>query len=181
MREIIAVDICNTLADVNQVLDENFCVRSFGEYHHPAVNEKDFFLKNLWIFKESKEIPYSNLALSLLVKYYDLLYLTARPKESNHVTTKWLISHNYPKGAIIFTDSKSEEALKRKISLCIDDSPYEVNRFISSNVPVIIPAQDYNKNYNNRFSWKELWYKLLYLQDVNNDFLYDIKNLRSVI
>lgn len=155
----IVVDICNTLADVNGIIESYF---GKSEKYPDKRIPIDFFEKNLWIFRDAKPIENSAAVLTTLAERLneDILYLTARPICSARITEEWLTQNGYPKGKLVFCDAKSEylQKQKLKVSMIIDDSPFEYVSYLSNgfyNVKLL--AWKYNEDIPGRFSnWNEL-------------------------
>ncbi len=154
MKQKIAVDICNTIADVNAVLKE-----MFGEVPNPSSRftlTKSFFEKNLWIFESAKPITGSMNKLNELNKDYEIVYITARPEDAKDVTLDWLKRHNYPDGDVLFTTDKALLARSLEIKLAFDDAPHEIANYLRSGINVMVKDQDYNSKFSNRFEWNNL-------------------------
>ncbi len=153
---VLAVDICNTIADINSLIVERFGPNPDpSSYFHPALKEKpNYFEDNLGLFLEAKPIKGSVVALSHLAKHNTLVYLTARPKIADFVTRLWLKQHGYPPGDVIFTDNKAEVARRLGVVLAFDDAPFEIERYVNSGIEVLVKKQDYNIGYPNRFDWE---------------------------
>lgn len=152
---LVGIDICNTLADINYVLEKELGRNpNPSSYYHPKV-ESGYFKNNLWIFDEAPSIEYSRDVLENLSGKCQVVYITARPVESRDITSRWLKRNGYPKGELLFTQDKLKVAVKLGVSLAIDDAPNELTRYISGNIPVWTKAQPYNVGYLNRFEWIE--------------------------
>lgn len=150
----IAVDICNTLADVNAVLKDYL-----GEIPNPSSKnaiDSSFFKQNLWIFESAKPIKCANKKLHEISKEYEVIYITARPEVAKEVTEKWLEINNFPKGKVYFTKDKALLAHGLDIKLAIEDAPHEIANYLRSGVNVIVKAWDYNAKFSNRFEWDSL-------------------------
>lgn len=150
-KPCIVVDLCNTCADVNGVLDTIGPKRALGVYEHPVVSGEDFFVNNLWIFNEAAPIPGMRKALEQLSRWYNIIYLTARPIVSDLLNRRWLQNNYFTPGMIIYSPNKAEVALSLNARFAIDDSPYEIERYRSAGIDCLVPAQDYNVGYDNRF------------------------------
>lgn len=151
---MIAVDICNTLADVNAVLEKYYGKMPEGIYHHPAVDH-DFFRNNPDIFREALPLPGAVQALTQLAKKEKILYLTARPLEAEEAT-RWFLDHyRFPYAEIIFSTNKTDIACRHKIKRAIDDSPSEIVKYKSAGISVAVYRQHYNRQFSGRFRWGE--------------------------
>lgn len=151
----IAVDICNTLADVNRELEKRFGpVPDPNMYFHPSVKDiPNFFSDNLDVFLNAEPIKNSIYELNILARFNHVVYITARPKTAYFVTKRWLQVNGYPLCPIIFTRDKVKAAKKFGIEIAIDDSPYDIEEYLKSGIKVYIKKQSYNKAYPNRFEW----------------------------
>lgn len=151
---MIAVDICNTLADVNTVLEKYFGKINWGEYLHPCVRP-DFFRKNPDIFREAQPFQDAAKELRKIAQKERIIYVTARPPEADEAT-KWFLSHyNFPRADIIYTTNKVDIAALTGISKAIDDSPLEIVKYKQAGIPVAVFRQHYNREFANRFRWGE--------------------------
>lgn len=153
----IVVDICNTLADINGILDAIGPRRPSGTYLHPAITGPDFFVDNLWIFNDAKPVPGSQGVLKVLSETYRIVYLTARPRPSELVTRRWIDNNHYPSGRIIYSADKAAVALSLNARFAIEDSPYEVAQYQKSGILCFVPSADYNVSCSNRFYYEDLF------------------------
>ena len=156
----IAVDICNTLADINQVIEHMYGRNpNPRSYFHPAVSSKYFFSYNTWIFAVAKPMVNSVAILQLLVEQgHEIVYITARPEEAMEITETWLRRNGYPEGEIHYTTNKTKVEICKElgIQVAIDDAPHEINEYTTSDIEVFIPEQEYNVQFRNRFNWNNL-------------------------
>lgn len=154
----IAIDICNTIADINGELDKRLGHSSNPyQYFHSALSDKPFYFeKNLDIFLMAKPIGNSVEILRELSIHNTIMYITARPKISEFVTRLWLKNNGYPLSKIYFTNNKVEISFKLDIDLAIDDSPFELERYISAGIEVLTKEQTYNIGLPNRFNWEDV-------------------------
>jgi 5'(3')-deoxyribonucleotidase len=155
-NKTIAVDICNTLADVIKELNRRLGANPDPSiYFHPALKgKKNFFKENLDIFKVAQPIGNSAEKLRELAKNNNIVYITARPEVSREVTIKWLEEHNYPKADIYFTNNKVEIAKKLGVDLAIDDAPREIKEYRKAGYDVLVKKQSYNEEFGNLFDWE---------------------------
>lgn len=149
---LIAFDICNTLADVNYMLEKGLGpTPNPSQYFHPLAT-KEFFEENKWVFTNAPVISGAVEGVKRLTRIGNVVYLTARPQWANKITEEWLARHGFPKGRIIHSNNKAEVAMALGISLAIDDAPHEILS-LSKACPVLVPAQPYNVGLPGRFSW----------------------------
>lgn len=158
INRVIAVDICNTLADVNLELEKRLGKTPTPEvYFHPALLDKKYFIEqNLDIFVEAKPIYQSIEKLNKIAKVNKIVYITARPKVAEEATVEWLKRNGYPKGEIFFSKNKTGIASTMGVDLAIDDAPFEIESYIKAGIDVLVKEQPYNKKYSNRFSWEAI-------------------------
>lgn len=153
---LIAIDICNTLADVNKELEKAIGHNPIpSSYYHPKLTD-NFFKKNLWVFTQAKAIEHSLEVLKKLSKNNKLIYITARPIEAKAVTIGWLKNNGYPDGEVIFTNNKAAIAKQLGVQLAIDDAPHEIESYCKAGIEVLVKQQPYNIQYPNRFEWAEI-------------------------
>lgn len=156
--KVIAVDICNTLADVVKEIDARLGRNpNPAKYFHPGLWDKpSYFEENLDVFLDAEPIGDSVKKLNELSIYNEIVYITARPKISEFVTRLWLKRHGYPKGKIYFTINKVDIASKLGVDIAIDDAPFEIERYIKAGIKVYVKKQPYNAGYDNRFDWDDV-------------------------
>ena len=151
---MIAVDICNTLADVNSVLEKYFGKIPEGSYHHPAVNA-DFFRFHPDIFREALPLPKAAESVTRIALSERILYLTARPLEAKEATIWFLEHYGFPKADILFSTEKAKMAARYNFQRAIDDSPSEIVKYKNAGIPVAVYRQHYNRQFTGRFTWGE--------------------------
>lgn len=151
MKKVVLVDICNTLADVNQEIEIMTGVkRTPGIYYHPCVSEK-WFETNLQVFENASVIGGSVECINSLAQVYEIVYLTARPEVSEQVTRRWLKKAGFPEARIIFSKDKVGASKDMKVAFAIDDAPAEVEAYTKAGIMTKVPAWDYNIYCRNRF------------------------------
>lgn len=156
MPSRIAIDIDNTIADINKTLLGFVPGFDVKEYPNPRVTTNTF-KKNPWIFTNSPPIEGAVEALNRISLHWEIVYLTARPKWARRITQSWLAKHGFPSGRLVLTENKKEAVIELGINLAIDDSPCEI-RSLSKIIPVLIYAQPYNQmleHLGKRISWTE--------------------------
>lgn len=157
-NRVIAVDICNTLADVVAELNARLGVSPTPDvYFHPGIKDRDYFKNNLDVFLDAKVLGISNLVISELAKYNKIVYITARPKESELVTRIWLKRNGFPKGELYFSNDKPGIASKLGVDMAFEDAPHEIDNYRNNTkVEVLVKKQPYNLGYENLFEWENL-------------------------
>lgn len=154
-QALLAVDICNTIADVNSEIKKVFGANPNPLcYLHPGV-PLNFFKYNTWIFKDV--MPFKGAAdiLNQLANIYTIIYITARPKEAELVTLEWIEKNGFPKGEILFSTQKHETAKHLNVMAAIEDAPHEIDSYLAAEIPVFVKRQPYNLNYQNVFDWAD--------------------------
>lgn len=150
-RRTVLVDICNTLADINSEIERMTGVaRIAGQYRHPSVCP-EWFLEHLEVFANAPVIRGSVEYIHRIAVQYDVLYVTARPQESESVTREWLRRNGFPDAPIIFTNNKVASTRGLDIAFAIDDAPEEIEAYTRAGIFTLIPAWDYNEGYMSRF------------------------------
>lgn len=151
----IAVDICNTIADVIGILKKMVVWPDEKNYFHPQITDS-FFEKNPFIFEEA--MPYEGTAESLrrLSRKFRITYLSARPPWALEITRAWLKKYGFPAGEIILTKNKAQIARKIGILVVIEDAPHEIVNFRKNGIQILIKKQPYNLDctrYGTFFDW----------------------------
>lgn len=161
-RPVIAVDLCNTICDVNASLEYIFSTRRRrGSMYIEGVTEY-FFKENPEFFLYPKVFPYAAEVLQMLSVQFDITYLTARPPEAHLATMQFLFQHNFPEGELIHSSNKTEVFLNRNMSFAFDDAPKEIASYTEKNIPVFVKKWDYNEGMGIRFEWEEMYQFLTY-------------------
>jgi len=150
-KSSIAVDICNTLADINSQLESVTCVsREPGIYTHPYAST-DFFIQNPQVYENAQVLNDAVFGLNLFANKYNIVYLTARKKESEIVTYRWLKKNGFPKGNIVFSTDKVADFKALNCVFALEDAPHELNAYQQAGLLSFAKAWDYNTFYANRF------------------------------
>lgn len=156
--KVIAVDICNTIANVVNELESRLGHNPKPNlYFHPGIKDKpNYFKENLDVFLDAKPIGKSAKILNELSLYNEIVYITARPKIAEFVTRLWLRKYGYPMSKVYFTNNKVEIATRLGVDIAIDDAPFELERYINAGFDVLTLEQIYNLGFPNRFVWKDI-------------------------
>lgn len=158
IKPIIALDIDNTIADTNSTMLGFMPGLEIDKYPTPGIT-KELFYCNPWIFTNTLPIKGAAEGVNYLSHYFEIIYLTARPKWAEELTRTWLKKHWFPEGLVICTDDKSDWIIKLGANLAIDDSPKEITA-INKLIRVCIYEQPYNKELSHigyRFNWSNNW------------------------
>lgn len=154
---VYGIDICNTIADVNGVLEKVLGPNPIpSNYRHPKATE-EFWLNNLWVYAAALPIKHAAEQLRLLSRNNKLVYITARPVQAADITVKWLKEHGFPQSEVIFTDNKVAVAKNLGVQQVIDDAPHEIEAYLRAGFDVKVKSQPYNQMYAqmyaNLFNW----------------------------
>ena len=164
--------------DINRCHD----VYNFKDAFNITSDELDGFIKkHLYDIYETLQ-PASGAinVLSKLNKLNFKIYLiTARDEKYRNVTENWLSKYHIPYDLLYHEDNKAPLAVKKNISLFIEDNKNNTLELLKNNIPVILVNKYHNKNLqkrNNIFrvdNWQEI-------ENIIFDF-YDITDQQSVI
>lgn len=150
----LAIDIDNTLADLNPSLRERFGERKQGEYYYPGADE-EFFRNNPDFFLSAAVIPGAVSGMSRLAARHELYYLTRRPVEAREQTREWLLGNGFPDCPVFHVDDKGEAARELGIELAIDDAVEDVQSLLRAGIRVWIMPYEYNKGLSQpHFAWE---------------------------
>lgn len=158
-KPTIALDVDNTIADTNAALLGFLPGIDIKKYPTPGIT-LEFFEHNPWIFTDTLPIKGAVEGVQYLSQYFEIMYLTARPKWAKGITCTWLDRHGFPEGLVRCTDDKPDWINKLGVNLAIDDSPKEIIA-ISKQVPVFIFQQPYNielAHIGKLFTWSESYW-----------------------
>lgn len=144
----VAIDICNTIVDINGFLERRGFHRNPGAYFFNGL-PADYFKKNLDVFLKAKPIDGAVEALHRFVdKGNEIVYLTARPEEAHEVTLENLFEINgFPKGEVVHSMDKAEDFKRLGCTYAIDDAPHEIENYVLAGCSVVVFNKDYNKQY----------------------------------
>lgn len=161
----IGIDICNTIADVNECIRQalnlpDACFKEYGLSRYGIDGE--WFAKHLEVFAEAEPIPGAAQALDILASGgAEIYYLTARPEKARVITAEWLKRWGFPDGRLIMTQEKDKAARELSLDLVVEDAPPEIAKLKKVRVNIVVYRQPYN---DGLFDWKhcvELPYKKL--------------------
>jgi fermentation-respiration switch protein FrsA (DUF1100 family) len=145
---LIAVDICNTLADVNSQISEIAYGRKQRDHYgledlgYPQPER--FFEEHPEVFSRASPVPDALKVMRELAKTFRIAYVSARPTWAMQRTMEWLQIHQLPPGPLFLTRDKAAVIRKLRPLLAIEDSPEETAR-ITPICPVLVIGQPYNR------------------------------------
>lgn len=152
-RSKIAVDLCNTLADVVAELEKLLGPNPDPSHYQMPGATAEFFERHPEIFSGALPFPGAVETLHRIASQGEIIYLSARPKWAREIFEEWLARWGFPSGKLVLTDRKAEVARGMGIVLAIDDAPHEIERYRAAGIPVLVKAQPYNLGYPGRFEW----------------------------
>ncbi|QGG48282.1 5' nucleotidase, NT5C type [Heliorestis convoluta] len=162
---IIGVDICNTIARVNEALALHF----LGTYTIPESLQKqrrwdlpgltpDFFRSPTGMIFLSQVQPYNGAAevLSSFVRSgHKVIYITARPQETELVTRRWLKEHHFPCDEVIHSEEKGLVCIEKEVDVMIEDDPFYAQQIKEAGVSLFLVKQRYNATFPApKMDWK---------------------------
>lgn len=147
---LVAVDICNTIANVNLELLRYFRL-DLEKYPHPAVPPEFFESgRGQEVFFKADPFPGAQETLFELHKRgCRIEYVTSRPQSAKFVTKRWLTIHGFPSGRIIFAGGPKEKAdlvHRRRYVLFFEDDPRVINELLALRCGVDILVKDWQYN-----------------------------------
>ncbi len=160
---MIAVDICNTLANVASELKK----LGIEQDTYPSPLPESFFSspKGLRVFRNAKPFEGAKYMIIQLSKIYGgVTYVTTRPKEARPVTRRWLSENGFPSGKIIFCKWQEKPDIYTKLNPCIiiEDDPRVLDSIKDRKVLVLVPQWSYNNHINGKgivpCGWKSNWH-----------------------
>jgi len=143
---LIAVDICNTLADINGQISIIGGGRQRDHYGLEDLGYPDarrFFEQNPEVFSRATPIPDALRAMRKLAENFRIAYVSARPAWARERTVEWLRRYELPPGPLYLTREKAAVMRKLRPLFAIEDSPEEIAR-IAPVCPVMVIGQPYN-------------------------------------
>ncbi|MGI9862333.1 HAD family acid phosphatase [Moorella naiadis] len=152
----IGIDICNTIADVNECIRQalnppDACFKEYGLSRYGI--DEEWFTKHLELFAEAKPMPGAVEALDILASGgIEIYYLTARPEKARGITVEWLKRWGFPEVRLIMTREKDEAAKELGLGLVMEDAPPEIAKLEKVGIDVVIYRQPYNKG---MFTWEK--------------------------
>ena len=143
----IAVDICNSLANIANQLEKNILGYCNDIYPFPIPAGYFTSSAGLCIFRNAEPFPKTaRLTNSLAELFGGITYVTTRPPEAEFVTRRWLARHGFPEGEIIFCHWEEKTAAYASLDphLIIEDDPRVLEMAKRLYVPIIVPKWPYN-------------------------------------
>lgn len=145
----IAVDICNSLADINGQLEKKFSGYCNSTYPFPIPAEYFTSPGGMRVFWDADPFPETARLLNNLAELFgNVIYVTTRPKVAKFITKRWLMKHGYPNGEIVFCYWKEKTEVYDSLAphLIIEDDPRVIETAIGLNTSIIVPQWPYNSH-----------------------------------
>lgn len=147
----IAVDICNTLADINGQLERK--IQGYRNDVYPFPLPENYFTSpiGLCVFRDAKPFPETAGILRSMSRVFGgITYVTSRPQEAEFVTRRWLTKNGFPEGEIVFCQGEEKLSVYSRLKpfLIIEDDPQTLEAAITTNlnIPIIVPQWPYNSH-----------------------------------
>lgn len=145
-KKLIAVDLCNTISNVNAQLVKYDV--DFGLY--PGNFPEGFWSSSegLRIFSKADPMDGAIKAVGFLQNYFqgDVVYVTKRPPESKFVTRRWLEVHGFPDGDLVFCDDKVPFFKNSNLCAVMEDDPVLVKQAHDCGNLVFMHLWPYNQH-----------------------------------
>lgn len=148
--DLVIVDICNTLANVNEQLNKRgYRTDSFPCEAPPQIWNDER------IFREAEPIRPILYFVRRLSEVATIVYLTARPQKFHEVTEDWLKRYNAPSAPTFYTEGRTKGEIVKNILrdadqnvIVFEDSPAEIESILElmPDVSLFIPDWDYNRH-----------------------------------
>ena len=151
--KIIAVDIDNTLVNVNENLEK--WGYDITVYPNPQLSE------NFWISVKGFEILFSSRFIPITISFIksftelgaEVVFVTSRSRELEKYTKDWAEKH-LPGFEVYFTKEKH----LIDADIYVEDDPYQIQKLISLNKTVLVPEWPYNQLF--KTSENVIYYKI---------------------
>jgi len=146
----IAVDICNTLANVNGQLAKEIKDYCFDKYPFPVPAKYFTSPAGMRVFRDAQPIPGTiEMLNSLAESFGGPVYVTTRPPEAEFITRRWLAKHGYPKGDILFCQYEEKISIYSSLAphLIVEDDPRVLEKAKEElNILTLVPQWPYNRH-----------------------------------
>lgn len=144
---MLAVDICNSLADINGQLEKK--IPGYCNITYPFPIPDSYFTSpvGMRIFRDAEPFPKTARLLNSLAELFGgIVYVTTRPPEAEFVTMRWLTKNAFPKGEIMFCKWEEKTAVYDSLDpyFIIEDDPRVLETAKELNVPILVPQWPYN-------------------------------------
>lgn len=150
MKRLVAVDVCNTLARVNEAIAACLGLGSGWQWTtydlRPAgiVDPESWFRLHPEVFAEALPLPGAQEALDAAASAgWEIAYVTARPDWAREITRSWLRRWGFPRGELVLAARKAPACAALGASLAVEDAPDQV-RALRRVVPVCVIGHPYN-------------------------------------
>ena len=146
--QVVALDICNTLANVHKKLVDDGLIKSDV---YPSLLPEGYFASEdgLQIFLNAEPIKGAlKMVRNLEALYGNVIYVTTRPKEAAFVTSRWLAKHNFPVSDIHFCSWREKPAVYERLKprVIAEDDPRVLELIKSMDAVVMALQWPYNNH-----------------------------------
>ena len=143
-EEVIAIDICNTIADVNLVLKQKHKIKID---RYPAklpieINWNEIFITAPPLYGAVDMVQQ-------IIQFMPIVYITNRPEESRLVTLRWLKMHGFPEAQVVFAkdvNKKVHHAKKLNVIQAYEDDPRAIIAYEKAGIVTVVSDQPYNRH-----------------------------------
>lgn len=159
MERVVAVDLCNTVAAVNEAIADCLGLGSKWRWKKYSLapagirDEEAWFRAHPEVFAEALPLPGAAEVLGRVASAgWKIVYLSARPPWARGMSLEWLKKHGFPRGELVLTRDKAEACRRLGIRIVVEDAPHEV-RSLRRVAQVAVIGQPYN---GSRLGWPEV-------------------------
>jgi len=150
MENVIFVDLCNTVADINCELQK----LGIDTIQYPAHTQEP--IDWLLLFSKAEPIDPVVSLVKELSREFNIIYLTARPIHSIAVSYHWIKKHGLPQAPILHTRGRRKGKFVAhygdRVVGMIEDSPEEIESVLEVNpgIELVIPDWNYNRQFKGK-------------------------------
>lgn len=152
MNNVLFVDLCNTVANVNAELQK----RGVDTDHYPATFKTYETIHWDDILKEAAPIEPVISLVHDLSHQFNVIYLTARPIHTMRISLEWIHRHGLPQAPILHTRGRDKGRFVAhygdRVAGIIEDSPSEIKSVleVNPNIDLYIPDWSYNREFTGK-------------------------------
>ncbi|NSW83932.1 MAG: hypothetical protein HPY90_11805 [Syntrophothermus sp.] len=143
---MIVSDIDNMLANTNSLLEKKY--RSYS-YPYPVPPGYFTTADGLKLLADAPPMPNAADVVSQLARDLGgITYVTTRPRIAEVLTYRWLKTHGFPKGRVIFCAREEKAGVVKNLApaLVAEDDPWIIPLLLRLGVPVLVHQWPYNKH-----------------------------------
>lgn len=144
---MLAVDICNSLADI----DSQLKLRGITQNAYPAPLPECYFTSpdGMRVFRDAEPIEHMvDTVKCLALLLGGVTYVTSRPIVASFVTRRWLKRYGFPAGDVMFCQwhEKASIYMALKAKVIIEDDPRVLEAIKDPGALVLVPQWPYNQH-----------------------------------